>query len=214
MIDVIIPTIGSEKYEKCKESLSHLPLEYTLHTITNVSPYPKAINQGITKSSNDVLLIDDDVIIQPDTFKDFDDYYPHADLFGFKLLFPDGRIQHAGGFVSGKNVGHLGYGLEEGFDTFKEVASVTSALMYIKRETIDKVGLFDEVVPYFTDAAYCYRAQYHGLKVACIPTTAIHDERQGDRGDEYRDKMAGSYAWLQANFLHPSEFRNKLEALS
>ena len=93
-----------------------------------------------------------------------------------KLLYPDNRIQYAG------TVRNLG--APEWFDhryRFKPadcgpgqrrrpVLAVTGACMYIKRELIDRIGLFDEAYPMaYEDVDYCLRAWQAGFEVCYAP---------------------------------------------
>lgn len=68
-------------------------------------------------------------------------------IVGCKLLFPDGKIQHAGGWMDERAMGHLyGYGeVDKGqYNKIYEVEFVSGAAMLIKKEVIDKIGLLDE----------------------------------------------------------------------
>ena len=60
---------------------------------------------------------------------------------------------------------------------------MSSSRAYIKRETIDRVGLLDEsYVSYFEDSDYCLRARALGYDVACCGSvTLVHHENVSTR---------------------------------
>jgi len=105
-------------------------------------------------------------------------------IVGGKLLFPDGTIQHAGAFLNVFGWGqHKGGGqresdyIEKG--EIEEQEYVTGALMYIKGEVIEKVGMFDERFEYgyFEECDLCYRARNFGYITVYTPDAkAIHYE--------------------------------------
>ena len=116
MIDVIIPTLAKINITYCISSLKHIPYDFRLHLITKGDSWSKAVNIGLKESENDVLLLDDDVELLEDTLKDFDKYRKQADIIGFKLLYPNGTIQHAGGMIKSGLVDHRGRYQTKGFD--------------------------------------------------------------------------------------------------
>ena len=112
-VEIIMPTMRRIHAFKALESLSLIPFNYKLHVVTDGSSWADAINIGLshTKKESDIILMDDDVILQDDTFNLIGEYYDKADIFGFLLVYPDGKIQHAGGKVDpNKRMFHMGYG--------------------------------------------------------------------------------------------------------
>jgi GT2 family glycosyltransferase len=104
-------------------------------------------------------------------------------ITGCKLWYPGGELlQHAGGFVSRPRAipGH--FGIRESdtgqHDTMRDVDYVIGAAMGIRRETLNKIGLFDDAMfLYFEDVDLCTRARQAGFRVVYLPlATGMHVE--------------------------------------
>lgn len=173
VVDVVIPSKGQRQLLKCLESLRHIPFPYTLYLELGGTSWPEAVNAGLKAGRRDVILMDDDVEVLPETFEGFDKYYPHADIFGFKLLFPDGRLQHSGGMVTPEVVGHR----FEDADQAAYMSHVTTSLCFIKRRVLDR-QLMAEDYPgcQFEDVDFNFRAVDAGFRVLYVPSPAIHCE--------------------------------------
>lgn len=176
-VRVIMPTLKtSDTWEEAiKRVMNYAPFDVDLQLVTDKIGWPKSINKGLEGWTGDVILIDDDCLINKDTFKDFDRYYPHAEIFGFKLLAECGAVLHAGGKLVGLSVTHYGEG-----DVPKYVIHVTTSLCYIKKEVIAKIGGIDENFPgyQYEDVDFNFRALRAGFRVMYVPTTAIHKTTQ------------------------------------
>ncbi|HWG91583.1 MAG TPA: glycosyltransferase family 2 protein [Candidatus Thermoplasmatota archaeon] len=101
---------------------------------------------------------------------------PAIGVVGCKLLFPDGRIQHAGGSFSAYALNHLGY-LQEGStcNTAQDVPWVTFAAVLIKRQVLERIGYMDEGFKpmYYEDPDFCFRARAAGFRVRYTPECVI-----------------------------------------
>lgn len=214
VVDVVIPTRGGQTLARAVESLTFLPFPIRLHVIVG-KPFIEAVNEGLYRARGDVLLMDDDVVLLPDTFRRFSRTYESADAFGFKLVFPDGRIQHAGGFLRGMSAGHLGYGQQDHslFDTPYYVAHATSALVYYKRDTYKQVGFYDEAYTSgpLSDLDYSLRILRAGMHIRYLPYTAIHDEKPKD-APEKRRQITQNLTTLQQKHLIDADFRHLAES--
>ena len=111
---------------------------------------------------------------------------PEIGVTGPQLLYPDGRVQHAGMFLAGLGVarhafrhnseddpGYFGLALVQ-----REVICVTGACLITRRDTFEAAGGFDEghdVVN--NDLDYCLRVRRAGLRIVYTPhTKLIHHE--------------------------------------
>ncbi len=88
-------------------------------------------------------------------------------MVGCKLLFPNGRIQHAG-MVIGSDPHNRGWGERDGgqYDKVEEVSGITGALALIRGSVFRKVGFFDEnFYNGMDDADFCIRVRDNGFKI-------------------------------------------------
>jgi len=216
-VDVIIPSLGKGHFIDCIRSLKHISFGIKLHVVTEGNSWPEAINHGLSESTNDVILMDDDVRILPDTFKHLDKYYDEASMFGFKLLFGNGRIQHAGGFCKNASVGHIGWNCSDN-EVFNEpyyCCHVTSSLVYIKREVVDKLqGMAKDYHGYqFEDVDFSFRAIKEGFKLLYLPGEAIHLESESkSKLPDFDRGFQKNYQELKNRFLSNDDFRQEVES--
>lgn len=139
----------------------------------------KVIEDNV-KADDDYIIMDDDIkIIDPDWEKKLLSYRDKYDVIGCKLLYPNGTIQHFGGFLRANGCcchpfeTCRDYGLE--FDM--PCPYVTFSVVYIKKEVLDKTYIINKVYDagmYFEDADFCFRARKNGFRVGVVPVKFIH----------------------------------------
>jgi GT2 family glycosyltransferase len=219
IVDVIIPTLGKMSPKShpfiCFENLHHIPWPSYMHVVTGGKTWAQAINIGLEQTSgNDVILMDDDVFINPETFKLVNEYYNDADIFGFKLFFPDGKIQHAGGIVRNQGIGHIGWRSEDGpeYNDPKYVCHVTTSLIYIKRHVIDKLkGMTVMPGQQMEDVDFNFRAIKEGFKILYLPSPAIHMESATKRFfHNFQQDISRAYTYVVDTHFKDAEFVKKL----
>jgi GT2 family glycosyltransferase len=125
-------------------------------------------NRAAATSTRDILVfLNNDTVPLPGwleallgTFGDL----PRAGAVGGKLLFPDGRLQEAGGIVfSDASACHFGRNepnaSQPPFDQPRQVDYVSGALLATPRRLFEQLGGFDpEFAPgYYEDTDYCFR---------------------------------------------------------
>lgn len=220
MIDLIIPTLRRQHAFQCLTRLHHVPWPVRLHLVTEGKTWAQAINIGLRQctGTNDVVLMDDDVFISSDTLRPVDDYRNDADIFGFKLKYADGRIQHAGGIYRSGMIGHIGINEENrpAFDTPYYVCHATTSLVYVKRHVFDRIGGMAEDIPGIQceDVDFSFRAIKQGLKILYLPSEAVHLQSASKRSlAEFSDSAVGkAWAAVFERHLQDDEFRAHVES--
>jgi GT2 family glycosyltransferase/glycosyltransferase involved in cell wall biosynthesis len=162
------------------------------------------VNRGLraTRGDRDVVVLNSDVEARPGWLACLQFAASQEDdvgIVGARLLYPDGRIQFAG------TVRNLG--AREWFDhryRFKPgdwgpaaipspALAVTGACMYVKRATIERVGLLDERYPMaYEDVDWCLRCWQQGLRVMYFPAASLYHHESITRGTEVGEREAAS----------------------
>lgn len=117
---------------------------------------------------------------------------PEIGVVGSRLLYPDGRIQHAG-VVLGLGGGvawhafcflpgdHPGYFAQP--RVVRNWSAVTGACMMTRRDVFERLGRFDETLAVaFNDIDYCLRAGAEGLRVVYTPFAELVHHESAARG--------------------------------
>jgi GT2 family glycosyltransferase len=158
------------------------------------------VNRGLRAADphHDVVLLNSDVVPLRDWLACLQftaTTAPKAGIVGAKLLYPDNRIQYAGTVRNSR--------APEWFDhryRFKPAdwgpanvpgptLAATGACMYITRQALDQVGLFDEAHPMgYEDVDYCLRAWQAGYEVVYAPSARLHHHESATRGTEVGER--------------------------
>lgn len=143
-------------------------------------------NVGLRAATGDVLvLLNQDTEVRPgwlaalvDAFRD-----ETVGVAGCKTLYPNGTIQHGGGFIRDARgyAEHYGWHeVDEGqCDRPRDVEFVTGAALAISRLTMARIGVLDEgfYPAYYEDTDWCFRARETGYKVRYVPgAVSLHHE--------------------------------------
>jgi len=148
-----------------------------------------ACNEGATVAKGSYLLfLNNDTEPQPgwlSSLVDLAEARPECGAVGSKLVYPDGRLQEAGGIVfSDGNAWNYGRGQNPNFEAFnfvREVDYCSGASLLVRRSLWDAVGGFDgRYAPaYYEDTDLCFAARKQGFKVYYQPkSVVIHHEGQ------------------------------------
>jgi GT2 family glycosyltransferase len=142
-------------------------------------------NCGLKAATGDLLvLLNNDTEVRPGWLRALARTAadPGVGIVGAKALYPDGKIQHAGGYVGKRGAGsHYGHGERDTgqFDQVREVDYVTGASLAITREVLEAIGELDEGFSpiYYEDVDWCYRARRANYGVVYAPDAVlIHKE--------------------------------------
>lgn len=213
-VDVIIPTRMKGHVASSLPLLRHIPWPIKLHLVTEGRDWWEAVNIGLAERTpgNDVLLMDDDVFLKADTLSTVDEHYSEAECFGFKLLYPDGKIQHGGGIVhDSERVHHMGWGQKDTgqCDRLLYVCHLTTSLIYIKNDVIERLGGMAEDYPgmQFEDVDFCFRAIQAGLRLLYLPQAAVHLQSATKKArPDFMEKLKLNEAEIQRRWFSDKEF--------
>lgn len=143
-----------------------------------------------------VFLNDDTEPCGPDWLQALEEHAQRAEVgaVGAKLLYADGRIQHAGIAVGiGGLAGHPHRFRPDAPDGIRNVSAVTAACLMMRRESFEAIGGFDERLPVNSnDVDLCLRLRARGHLVVYTPHAVLRHFESQTRGPRARPDDA----WL------------------
>jgi GT2 family glycosyltransferase len=166
-----------------------------------------AINNRAARAAQGeiLLLLNNDIdVIHPDWLTEMVSHVSRPDVgaVGAKLLYADGRIQHAGVVLGpGRNLIHQLRG-EPGdasgpcgeLLSTRTVSAVTGACMAVRRSVFFEVGCLDENLAIaYNDIDFCMRLGDRGYRIVWTPHAELFHLESASRGaDTAPDKHARS----------------------
>jgi GT2 family glycosyltransferase/SAM-dependent methyltransferase len=140
-----------------------------------------ACNKGAQLADADVVVfLNNDTIVLPGWLEKMlerinDD---SVGIVGSKLIYPDGRIQHAGIVFNDQavptHVHHLAGNGDAAVNRMMEYPAVTGACIMIKRPLFLELGMMDTEYPmYYEDVDLCFKVREKGLKVVYQPESMV-----------------------------------------
>lgn len=150
--------------------------------------FAAACNAGLRHATGDVLvLLNQDTEVEAGWLSPLVAALadPTVAAVGSRATYPDGRLQHAGGWINER--GEAGHYHED--RAAGSVDYVTGASLALRREVYEQLGGLDErfVPAYFEDVEWCVRARRHGYQIWYDPASRLihHEESQvAGHGDE------------------------------
>ncbi|MGC1851833.1 MAG: glycosyltransferase [Solirubrobacterales bacterium] len=158
------------------------------------------VNRGAVHSDGEhLLLLNDDMeVATPDWIERLVMYSEIAGVgaVGARLLWEDGRLQHAGIlFENGGYPGHIyrGFGGESGAYSnnvlvAQNYLAVTGACLMTRRDAFEEVGGFSTTLPVnYNDMDYCLKQQAAERRVVYDPDTVLYHFESSSRSTEVED---------------------------
>ncbi len=178
--EVIIADDGSQDETRCLAELA-----IGVYHITNTE------NLGFLRNCNHaaqqirgkyLILLNNDTLVQPGWLAPLVNQAEHDERVGIvgpMLLYPDGRLQEAGGIIwrdgSGWNYGRLDYPERPDYNYLKEVDYISGACILVRKSLWEKVGGFDEryAPAYYEDTDLAFEARRQGCRVVYQPQSRV-----------------------------------------
>ncbi|WP_460456247.1 glycosyltransferase [Arenimonas alkanexedens] len=170
-----------------------------------------ACNAGAAEARGEFLVfLNNDTTVRPgwldallDTFK----RYPDTGLAGSQLVYPDGRLQEAGGIVfadgSGWNYGRFDDPAHPRYGFVREVDYCSGASIAVPRALFTELGGFDlHYAPaYYEDTDLAMRVRAAGLKVRYQPASVVVHHEGVSSGTDLAQGVKQHQVINQARFL-------------
>ncbi len=206
----------------------------SLPQIAGVRYHRRGANGGFIAACNDgaalargeiVVFLNNDTVPQPgwlDALLRTFDEHPLAGLVGAQLLYPDGRLQEAGGVVfrdgSGWNYGKFGSRDDPRHAYLRHADYCSGAAIAIPKKLFDALGGFDAryAPAYYEDTDLAFAVRAAGQRVIYQPdarvvhvegATAGSDTGTGVKAYQVRNRAIFAGKWALALQLQPAPGR-------
>ncbi|MBL0061217.1 MAG: glycosyltransferase [bacterium] len=182
--------VDNASTDRTAELLADIDGDITVITNKTNEGFASACNRGARLANGEYLLFLNNDTEVADDFLDklihAAEQTSSAGAVGCKLLFPDGKTQHAGIAFNEENTPyHIFHGFpadHPAVNTSREMAAVTAACMLIKHATFESAGRFDTSYRNgFEDVDLCLKLKQRGYKnIYCADCEITHHEESSE----------------------------------
>nr|WP_220479028.1 glycosyltransferase [Lysobacter spongiae] len=204
--------------------------EAALRQVAGLRYHRRAENGGFIAACNDgaaiakgdyLVFLNNDTVPQPgwlDALIDTFDAHPGTGVAGGQLLYPDGRLQEAGGIVrrdgSAEKLGRHQAADAPAVAFVRRVDYCSGAALAIARDLFLELGGFDPLYApaFYEDTDLCMKVRERGLQVLVQPrsrivhvegATAGTDTRKGVKAYQLRNQAKFASRWERRLAGHP-----------
>jgi O-antigen biosynthesis protein len=161
--------------------------------------FSRANNFGVSQSSGEYLIFlnNDTEVITSDWIENMLFYFLEYDDVGIVaplLLYPDGRVQHAGVILGPRGTAdHVmrvfpadADGYAGSLSCAREVTAATAACLMMPRRLFDEIdGFTEEFVTHYQDVDLCLKVRKKELRILFTPFSRLIHYESVSRGDFY-----------------------------
>jgi O-antigen biosynthesis protein len=179
-LEVIV--VDDSSTDGTEETLPRIPGLVYLRNEENVG-FVASCNRGAAKArGNYLVFLNNDTVVTAgwlSALRETFQFEPHAGLVGPKLIYPDGRLQEAGGIIwrdgSGWNRGKFDDPRNPEYNFLREVDYCSAACLMLPKSLFQRIGGFDSryVPAYYEDTDLAFKVRAAGFKVLYQPLSEV-----------------------------------------
>lgn len=179
----IIVVDGGELSATQIETLVKFNCKRVIHK-NPVFNFSNSCNIGASQTTGEyIIFLNDDIeIISPDWVERMLSHFQktHVGVVGAKLLYPSGKVQHAGVVMNNGCPDHVSDGLSDSKGYFfsayapRNFSAVTGACLMIRKSIFNKVkGFRESLRSNFNDTDLCFKVRSEGFFVVLEPSCKL-----------------------------------------
>jgi len=219
-LEVIV--VDDSSTDGTEETLPRIPGLVYLRNEENVG-FVASCNRGAAKArGNYLVFLNNDTVVTAgwlSALRETFQFEPHAGLVGSKLIYPDGRLQEAGGIIwrdgSGWNRGKFDDPRKPEYNFLREVDYCSAACLMLPKSLFQRIGGFDSryVPAYYEDTDLAFKVRAAGFKVLYQPLSEVFhfegatggtDISTGTKKHQEINRKAFAAKWKEALATKPA----------